>query len=104
MERIKRVTEEAYEIIREDGFCEFVCCHGYGLFTGDYPTQRGDIEGDHIERIDVAEVWESDTAAARDAERRGYYKIIRGVRGLPPVFIDTPENRTHVLEQWEALK
>lgn len=104
MERIKQVTREAYELAQEDGWGEFECCHGYGLFSGEYPTIRGMIDADHVERIDIMNAWAGDTLAARDAEKRGYCRIIRDVRGLYPVFIDTPENRRRVLEQWEALK
>lgn len=36
MERIKKVSQEAYEFGKDDGWNEFECCHGYGIF--DYET------------------------------------------------------------------
>jgi hypothetical protein len=99
MERIKQVSQEAYNIAYEDGWDEFECCHGYGIFDGEYPTPFGIIEGKHIERIDIMEVWGSDITAAQHAEKYEGIKIIRDIPRLYKVFIDTPENRTNIMRQ-----
>ena len=99
MERIKQVSQEAYDIAVEDGWGEFECCHGYGIFDGEYPTHFGIIEGQHIERIDVMGSWYSDIDAARHAEKYEGIKIIRDIPNLYKVFIDTPENRAKIMEQ-----
>jgi hypothetical protein len=99
MERLKQVPEEAYNIGREDGWDEFECTHGYGIFLGDYPTRFGTIFGQHIERIDIMDVWSSDLAAAKHTEKHDGIKIIRDIPGLYPVFIDTPDNRARIMSQ-----
>jgi hypothetical protein len=104
MKRIKQVSPEAYAIAYEDGWDEFECCHGYGIFDGEYPTKFGMIEGQHIERIDIMAVWHSDTTAATHAEKHEGIKIIRDIPNLYKVFIDTPENRANIMKQIEELK
>lgn len=99
MKRIKAVSQNYYNIAKEDGWDEFECCHGYGIFDGEYPTNFGMIEGQHIERIDIMECWDSDISAAEHAERHEGIKIIRDIKGLYEVFIDTPENRKLIMEQ-----
>ena len=99
MERIKQVSEEDYEIGHADGWDEFECTHGYGLFDGYYPTWYGDICGEHIERIDIMSVWSSDIKAANHAEMHEGIKIIRDIPNLCKVFIDTPENRENIMKQ-----
>ena len=103
MERIKQVTKEAYNRGKEWGWGEFECTHGYGVFNGDYPTEYGYIEADHIEVIGEMDCdegfWERDIDAANHAERYCGYKIIRDIAGIDPVFIDTPENRAKILKQ-----
>ena len=101
MERIKQVSKKAYNIALEDGWDEFECCHGYGIFDGEYPTEFGMIEGQHVERIDIMEVWDSDITAAQHAEEYEGIKIIRDIPNLYPVFIDTPENRAEIMSQIE---
>lgn len=104
MERIKQVSQEAYEIGKEEGWDEFECCHGYGIFDGEYPTQFGMIDAIHIERIDDMQVWYSDLTAAQHAEKYEGIKIIRDIKGLYKIFLDTPENRENIMEQIEELK
>ena len=104
MERIKQVSQEAYEFGKDDGWDEFECCHGYGIFDGEYPTKFGMIEGKHIEKIDIMECWNSDITAAQHAEKYEGIKIIRDIKGLYKVFLDTPENRAKILKQIEELK
>lgn len=99
MNRIKQVSQEAYDIGYEDGWDEFECNHGYGIFDGEYPTHFGMIEGKHIERIDVMGVWKSDIDAAKHAEKHEGIKIIRDIPRLYKVFIDTPENRANIMKQ-----
>jgi hypothetical protein len=99
MDRIKQVSKKAYDIGKEDGWDEFECCHGYGVFDGEYPTHFGMIEGQHIERIDIMEVWSSDIKAAQHAEKHEGIKIIRDIPNLYKVFIDTPENREKIMKQ-----
>lgn len=101
MRRIWRVSKKAYKIGKEDGWDEFECCHGYGIFDGDYPTGFGIIEGKHIERIDIMDVWAFDEAAAADAEKRHGIKLIRDIPQLYNVFLDTPENRANIIRQLE---
>jgi hypothetical protein len=101
MERIKQVSKKAYNIALGDGWDEFKCCHGYGIFDGEYPTEFGMIEGQHIEKIDIMEVWDSDITAAQHAEEYEGIKIIRDIPNLYPVFIDTPENRAEIMSQIE---
>lgn len=103
MERIKQVSQEAYDIAHEDGWDEFECCHGYGIFDGEYPTVFGMIEGEHIERIDIMNVWDSDINAAKHAEKHEGIKIIRDIPRLYKVFIDTPENRAKIMQQIEEV-
>ena len=99
MERIKQVTQEAYDIGYEEGWDEFECCHGYSIFDGEYPTNFGMIDGLHIERIDLMGVWDSDITAAQHAEKHEGIKIIRDIPNLYKVFIDTPENRANIMKQ-----
>ena len=101
MERIKKVSQEAYEIGKDDGWDEFECCHGYGIFDCHYPTKFGMIEGEHIEKIDIMECWNSDITAAQHAEKYEGMKIIRDIKGLYNVFLDTPENRAKIIKQIE---
>lgn len=104
MERIKQVSQEAYECGKEDGWGEFECCHGYGIFDCDYPTHYGMIDGQHIERIDIMGVWNSDITAAQHAEKYEGIKIIRDIPHLYKVFIDTPENRAKIMKQIKEAK
>lgn len=104
MERIKQVSQEAYEFGKDDGWDEFECCHGYGIFDGEYPTKFGMIEGKHIEKIDIMECWNSDITAAQHAEKYEGIKIIRDIKELYKVFLDTPENREKIMKQIEELK
>ena len=109
MERIKQVSQEAYEIGKEWGWDEFECCHGYGIFDGEYPTRFGMIDAKHIECIGEMQCgktpcWDSDITAAQHAEKYEGIKIIRDIKGLYKVFIDTPENRAKILKQIEGLK
>jgi hypothetical protein len=104
MERIKKVSEEAYNIGVEEGWGEFECTHGYGIFDGDYPTHLGMLVGKHIERIDVMGVWKSDITAAAHAEDMEGIKIIRDIPGLYKVFLDTPENRESIMKQIKEIK
>lgn len=104
MERIKHVSHEAYECGKEDGWDEFECCHGYGIFDCDYPTHYGMIDGQHIERIDIMQVWGSDITAAQHAEKHEGIKIIRDIPRLYKVFIDTPENRAKIMKQIEEAQ
>jgi len=99
MERIKQVSEEDYAIGHADGWDEFECTHGYGVFYSYYPTWYGDIKGAHIERIDIMAVWNSDTTAANHAEMHEGIKIIRDIPNLCKVFLDTPENREIIMKQ-----
>lgn len=103
MNRIKQVSQEAYNQGKEWGWGEFECCNGYGIFNGDYPTDYGLIEGDHFEVIgemDVGEgFWKRDIDAAAHAEENYGYKIIRDIEGIDPVFIDTLENRAKIMKQ-----
>lgn len=99
MERIQQVSREDYAIAQEDGWGEFECCHGYGVFDSEYPTEIGMIDGIHIERIDIMNSWSSDITAAQHAEKREGMKIIRDIPGLYEVFIDTPENRAKIMHQ-----
>lgn len=104
MERIKQVSQATYEFAKEDGWDEFECCHAYGIFDGEYPTKFGMIKGKHIEKIDILDVWDSDITAAQHAEKYAGIKIIRDIKGLYKVFLDTPENRAKILKQIEELK
>lgn len=109
MERIKQVSQEAYEIGKEWGWDEFECCHGYGIFDGEYPTRFGMIDAKHIECIGEMQCgkkpcWDSDITAAQHAEKYAGIKIIRDIPGLYKVFLDTPENRESIMEQLEELK
>ena len=104
MKRIKQVTQEAYDIGYEEGWEEFKCCHGYGIFDGEYPTEFGMIEGQYIAKIDLMEVWDSDITAAQHAEEHEGIKIIRDVPNLYHVFIDTPENRANIMKQIREVK
>jgi hypothetical protein len=99
MKRIKQVSKKAYDIGYEDGWDEFECCHGYGLFDSKYPTNLGMIDGMHIERIDVMGVWDSDITAAQHAEKHEGIKIIRDIPDLYEVFVDAPENRAKIMSQ-----
>ena len=99
MERIKQVTQYSYDIAKEDGWGEFECCHGYGIFDSEYPTHYGMIDGQHIERIDIMQSWASDIKAAQNAEMHEGIKIIRDIPKLYKVFIDTPENRAKIMKQ-----
>ena len=101
MERIKQVSQEAYEWAKDEGWGEFECCHGYGIFDCHYPTHYGDIDAMHIERIDIMEAWASDITAAQHAEKGAGIKIIRDIPNLYKVFIDTPENRAKIMKQIE---
>ena len=62
------------------------------------------IEGEHIEKIDIMEVWNSDITAAQHAEKYEGMKIIRDIKGLYNVFLDTPENRAKIMKQLEELR
>lgn len=108
MKRIKQVSQRAYEFAKEDGWGEFECANGYGVFNGDYPTDYGLIEGDHFEVIGAMDgddgFWQLDSDAAKHAEDNYGYKIIRDIDGIEPVFIDTPENRAKILKQIEEMK
>lgn len=104
MERIKQVSEAQWNIGWNSGWDEFECCHGYGIFEGEYPTKFGLIKGLHIERIDVMYVWANDITAAMHAEKYEGIKIIRDIPGLYKVFLDTPENRENILRQIEESK
>ena len=103
MERIKQVSQEAYNRGKEWEWGEFECCNGYGIFNGDYPTDYGFIEADHIEVIGDMDgdegFWKRDIDAAQHAEENYGYKIIRDIVGIDPVFIDTPENRANIMKQ-----
>ena len=99
MTRIDKVSEKAYNIGRGNCWDEFECCHGYGIFDGLYPTDFGMIEGEHIEAIDIMEVWDSDISAATHAEECEGIKIIRDIPNLCEVFIDSPENRAKIMKQ-----
>ena len=103
MNRIKQVSQEAYERGREWDWGEFECCHGYGVFNGDYPTEYGLIEGDHIEVIGEMDgdegFWELDSDAAKHYEENYGHKIIRDIDGIGYVFIDTQENRAKIMKQ-----
>ena len=103
MERLQMVSKKAYLIGKEDGWDEFECTHGYGIFDCYYPTDLGEIDGIHIEKIDLMQVWATDVTAARNAERHEGIKIIRDIKGLDEVFIDTPENRRKILKQIKTL-
>lgn len=87
-----------YQIAKEDGWGDFECSHGYGIFTSEYPTDFGDIEALHIERIDIMEMFVSDEEAANHFEANEGIKIIRDIPNLPQVFIDTPTNRTRIMK------
>lgn len=104
MERISQVSKKAYKIGVDEGWGEFECTHGYGIFDGEYPTKFGMIVGKHIERIDIMEVWKSDMTAAIHAEMREGIKIIRDIPGLYKVFLDTPENRANIMKQIKENK
>jgi hypothetical protein len=104
MTRIYQVSEEAYNAGREDGWDEFECTHGYGIFDGEYPTKFGYISGKHIERVDIMNVWATDMFAANHAERVEGIAIIRDIPGLYKVFLDTPENRANILKQIEGSR
>ena len=99
MERISQVSLDAYNRGREDGWDEFECTHGYGIFDGEYPTQYGMITAKHIERIDIMNVWTSDIYAATHADRHEGIRIIRDIPHLYHVFLDTPENRATIMCQ-----
>lgn len=103
MNRIKQVSQEAYERGKEWDWGEFECCHGYGVFNGDYPTEYGLIEGDHIEVIGEMDgdegFWELDSDAAKHYEENYGHKIIRDIDGIGYVFIDTKENRAKIMKQ-----
>lgn len=99
MERLKRVPQSSYDLAVEEGWGEFECCHGYGIFEGEYTTHFGIIQGQHIERIDIMNVWNSDIEAAQHAENNEGIKIIRDIPNLYKVFIDTPENRANIMKQ-----
>ena len=99
MDRIKQVSQEAYDAAKEEGFGEFECCHGYGVFSSRYPTHFGMIKAKHIERIDIMSVWSGDVTAALHAEKHEGIKIIRDIPNLYQVFIDTPENREKIMKQ-----
>ena len=99
MKRIKQVSREAYLIGKEWEWGEFECCHGYGVFNGDCPTDYGYIEADHIETIGDMDVWHDAEAAAAHAERYCNMKIIRDIPGIPLLFLDTPENRAKIMQQ-----
>ena len=104
MRPIRPVTKKAYNIGKEDGWDEFECVHGYGIFDGEYPTHFGMIVGKHIERIDVMGVWKSDIRAAAHAEDYEGIKIIRDIPRLYQVFLDTPENRANIMKQIQENK
>lgn len=99
MDKIKQVSQEVYEFAQEEGWGEFECCNGYGVFDCGYPTRFGMIRGKHIEKIDLMNVWSSDITAATHAEKHNGIKIIRDIPNLYKVFIDTPENREQIMEQ-----
>lgn len=103
MKRIKQVSRKAYQLGKEWEWGEFECCHGYGVFNWDYPTDYGMIEGDHIEVIGEMDVdkefWKLDSDAAKHYEEHYGHKIIRDIKGIGYVFIDTPENRAKIMEQ-----
>ena len=107
MKRIKQVSKRAYDIAKEEGWDEFECCHGYGVFNGDYPTDYGLIEGDHIEVIGEMYgdngFWKLDDDAARHYEENYGHKIIRDIDGIGHVFIDTSENRAKIMKQIEEV-
>lgn len=104
MECISQVSKRAYKIGVEEGWGEFECTHGYGIFDGDYPTQFGMITAQHIERIDTMSVWASDIYAASHAEKHEGIKIIRDIPNLYQVFIDTPKNRENIMKQIQENK
>lgn len=99
LERIAEVSEAQYNIGRNTGWDEYECTHGYGLFDCSYPTMFGYIKGEHIERIDVMDVWDSDESAADHAERHEGIKIIRDIAGLDKIYLDTPDNRDRIMKQ-----
>lgn len=99
MKRIKQVSKEAYLRGKEWEWGEFECCHGYGVFNGDCPTEYGLIEADHIEVIGDMDAWDDAEAAASHAERYCKMKIIRDIPGLPHLFLDNEQNRASILRQ-----
>lgn len=103
MNRIKQVSQRAYEFAKESGWGEFECANGYGIFVSEYPTNYGFIAGDHFEVIGEMDgddgFWQLDVDAAKHAEENYGYKIIRDIDGVDPVFIDTPENRAKIMKQ-----
>ena len=102
--RISRVSKADYDLLKEEGWDEFECTHGYGIFNSYYPTEFGGIVGAHIERIDVAECWDSDEDCAKHAKRYTHYSIIEDIEGIPKVFIDTPNNRKTIVNQIKQKK
>ena len=76
---------------------------------GEYPTHFGMINAKHIECIGEMQCcktpcWDSDITAAQHAEKYEGIKIIRDIKGLYKVFLDTPENREKIMKQLEELK
>lgn len=87
---MKEITEEMVKQAVEDGWSEEDARHGYAIFTSNFGNGA-----EHIERIDMMEVFESDAEAAEQAEKDGI-ALIHDMKFKDEDFayyIDTPENR-----------
>ena len=89
----------AFALADSNGWGDFECQHGYGLFSSEYPTEYGDIEALHIEAIDILGLFDSDEEAAEQAIKEIGVAIIKDVPLLAEVFIDSPENREMIFRQ-----
>lgn len=87
---MKNITEDNILNAIENGWNEEDARRGYAICVSDYGNGA-----EHIEKIDIMDVFEDDEEAAEQAEKDGI-KIIHDIE-LPEehraAYIDTPENR-----------
>lgn len=87
---MKNITEDNILNAIENGWNEEDARRGYAICMSDYGNGA-----EHIEKIDIMDVFEDDEEAAEQAEKDGI-KIIHDIE-LPEehqaAYIDTPENR-----------
>lgn len=87
---MKNITEDNILNAIDNGWNEEDARRGYAIFVSDYGNGA-----EHIEKIDIMDVFEDDEEAAEQAEKDGI-KIIHDIE-LPEehqaAYIDTPENR-----------
>lgn len=87
---MKNITEDNILNAIENGWNEEDARRGYVICVSDYGNGA-----EHIEKIDIMDIFEDDEEAAEQAEKDGI-KIIHDIE-LPEehqaAYIDTPENR-----------